>query len=170
VGSNAKVVVKSHCSPPFGLPAFTMSVLRGSFCGPLGASFGDSPIEHHVDIRVVLEALEEMPVEPLVLAGDHELVSHAEAILRRWPVMHVQKSSRARIALYPDRLERWAFIPQVTAGVEKKNSLTSDVSRRGHVGDPYSRQSAIPSGSDGPLGGLSVPDRAASRGANLTSM
>jgi hypothetical protein len=98
VGSNAEVIIGSHRSPPFGLSAFTMRVSSGS----LDASFGDSPIEHHIDIRVVLEALEEMPVEPLVLAGDHELVSHAKAILRRWPVMHVQKSSRAHSAIRDD--------------------------------------------------------------------
>jgi hypothetical protein len=99
VGSNAKVIVGSHRSPPFGLSAFTMSVLRGSF----DASFGDSPIEDDVDVRIILEALEEMPVEPLVLARNHEPVSHAEAILRRSPVMHVQNSSRALIGPYPER-------------------------------------------------------------------
>jgi len=97
VGPNAEVIVGSHGSPPFALSAFMMSVPRGSF----DASFDESPIEDDVYVRVILEALDEMAVEPLVIARDHELVSHAEAILRRSPVMHVQNSSRAWIGPYP---------------------------------------------------------------------
>lgn len=86
MGSNAEVIIGSHRSPPFGLSAFTMRVSSGS----LDASFGDSPIEHDVYVWVILKALKKVPVQPLMLARDHELVSQGAAILRSPPVMHVQ--------------------------------------------------------------------------------
>jgi hypothetical protein len=98
VGPNAKVVVRSHRSPSLGPSAFTMSMRGRSFYGPLDTPFGDSPIEDDVDVRVVLKAFEQMPVQPLVIARNHELVSHCGAILRPFAHyacsnMHVQNLS-----------------------------------------------------------------------------
>ena len=107
MGSNAEVIVGRHGSPPFALSAFPTTMLPGSF----GAPFGDSPIEDDVDVRVILEALDEMLVQPRVIARDHELVSHGEAILRRSPIMHGQNSSRTSGAADPGTSGRPPFYP-----------------------------------------------------------
>src|SRR5215470_590948 len=89
VGSNAEVVVGSDRATALALTAFMSGVLPESLDAPIA----DSSVEDDVDVGVILEALEQMPVQPVMLARDHELVSHRDAILRRPCIMHGQNSS-----------------------------------------------------------------------------
>jgi hypothetical protein len=59
-------------------------------------SFGHSPVENHADVRIVLEPLDEVAVEPGMRARDDIDIAHRYAILRRSPAQARQNSSAAR--------------------------------------------------------------------------
>jgi len=90
VRSNAQVVVRGDRPTPFAMSAFASCVLPE----PLDASVGDTSIEDDINVGVILEALEQMPVQPVMIARNHELVSHGDAILRRSRIMHGQIRTR----------------------------------------------------------------------------
>ena len=87
--SNAKVVLRRYGSAAFATPA----LMLGRYGGLLHPPVSDPSIEDHLDVRIIVEALDEVAVQPRMIARDDEHVSHGDAILRRPLVHHVQNSS-----------------------------------------------------------------------------
>ena len=131
VRSNAKVVLRRYGSAS----VVTSALMLRRYGGLLHPPVADPPIEDHLDVRIVVEALDEVAVQPRVIARDDEHVSHGDAILRRSLVRHVQNSSWSTAGATPRR----ARSPSIRAVAHRAASVLKRVDVRS-VDEPTFRR------------------------------
>ena len=122
VRSNAKVVLRRDGAAAFA----TSALMLRRYGGLLHPPVPDPPIEDHLDVRIIVEALNEVTVQPRVIARDDEHVSHGDAILRRPLAHHVQNSSRSMASATPGR----AKSPGIRAAARRAASVRKRIDVR----------------------------------------